>query len=147
MSVPGLLLLGMNGRQITADYNQIHLHEGTEAKRAKLEMFIAKRVGEALMKTYDQRQWGVEVDLDNGVAVITCPSLSLTKGYHLLLAKYNMHQLAAAAVRAGGEILERHGISRARVIDGSQFEDLPKTLRGDTLAPDAEPEPLQKRVL
>ena len=147
MSVPGILLPGMNGREITADYNEIYLHEGTEARRAKLEMFIAKKVGTALVQKYDHRQWGVEVDLDNGVVIITCPSVSLTKGYHLHLAKYTMNDLAVAAVRAGGEILERHGISRTPTVDPGQFEYLPKTLRGDVIAPDAAPEPLQKRVI
>lgn len=147
MSTPGILLPGLNGREITADYNEIYLHEGTEARRAKLEMFICKRVGEALVKAYNHRQWGVEVDLDNGVVIVTCPSVSMTKGYHLHLARYNMNDLAAAAVRAGGEILERHGISRVRIVDPNQFEELPRTLKGDVVAPDAAPEPLQKRIL
>lgn len=147
MTAPQIWLPGMNGRQITADFNEIRLDEGTEERRAKLEMWIAKRVGEVLMKVYDQRQWGVEVDVDNGVLIVTCPSLSLTKGYHIHLGRYNMHELQTRAVRAAGEILERHGITRARTMDGGVFEHLPKTLRGDTIAPDAAPEPLKKPIL
>src|SRR6185503_6850878 len=135
-----ILVPGLNGREITADYNKIFLHEGTSERRAKLEMFIAKRLGERVAATYPNRQWSVEVDLDNQMVVLMCPSVSTTKGYHLHFRTRTIHDMQAAAVKAAGEILERHNISRSNPFNPEVLETLPRDLRDNVIAVDAKPE-------
>jgi hypothetical protein len=132
------------GRAPVIDYNEVNLLETDDAKRAKLEYWIAKRVGEALIGAYNNRQWECIVDLDARVLVVKCPSLSLTKGYYLNLGR-PIHELCAAAVRAGGEIMERYGITRGRITDSKMFDALPQR-RDEVIAKDAAPEPIQKKV-
>lgn len=132
------------GREPVADYNEVNLLETDDAKRAKLEYWIAKKTGETLVAAYNNRQWEVIVDLDAKVLIIKCPSLSLQKGYYLSLGR-PMHELQAAAKRAGGEILERYGITRGRITDSKMFDALPQ-IRDEVIAKDAAPEPIQKRV-
>lgn len=139
-AAPRILLPGINGREITKDYNTIYLHEGTDERRAKLEMFIAKRVGEKVAATYPNRQWMIDVDLPNQMICVQCPSVSMTKGYHLHFNRRTLHDLQLAAVKAAGEILERHNVSRARVFDQDILETLPRDLRDNVIAPDAAPE-------
>lgn len=135
-----VLVPGLNGREITADYNKIFLHEGTEERRAKLEMFIAKRIGEHVAQTYPKRQWSVEVDLDAQMVVLMCPSVSTQKGYHLHFHTRTIHDMQLAAAKAAGEILERHNISRASAFNPEVLETLARDLRDNVIAPDAKPE-------
>jgi hypothetical protein len=135
-----VLVPGLNGREVTADYNKIFLHEGTSERRAKLEMFIAKRIGERVAAAYPNRQWSVEVDLDNQMVVLMCPSVSMQKGYHLHFQKRTIHDMQLAAVKAAGEILERHNVSRSNVFNPDILETLPRDLRDNVIARDAAPE-------
>lgn len=132
------------GRAPVVDYNEVNLLETDDVKRAKLEYWICKRIGETLIGAYNNRQWEVMADLDARVLVIKCPSLSLTKGYYLSLNR-TMHDLGIAAVRAGGEIMERYGITRGRITDSKMFDALPQH-RDEVIARDAAPEPIQKKV-
>lgn len=134
-----VLTPGVNGREIAKDYNEIHIHEDENERLAKLEMFIAKRIGEELVKHYPDRQWGVHVDL-RGIICIMCPSVSLERGYHLHINGDMIHQLQIRAVKAAGEILERHNVSRNRVVDPMTIEELPRDMRDNVIAPDAAPE-------
>jgi len=135
-----ILLPGINGREITADYNKIYLHEGTDERRAKLEMFIAKRIGERVARAYPNRQWMIDVDLPNQMVCVQCPSVSLTKGYHLHFRNRTIHDLQLAAVKAAGEILERHNVSRSNVFNPDILETLPRDLRDDVIGPDSKAE-------
>ncbi len=132
------------GRAPVVDYNEVNLLETDDAKRAKLEYWIAKKIGEKLIAAYNNRQWECIVDLDAQVLIIKCPSLSLKKGYYLGLGR-TIHELGLAAVRAGGEILERYGVTRARTTDSKMFDALPQR-RDEVIAADAAPEPISKRV-
>lgn len=132
------------GRAPVADYNEVNLLETDDAKRAKVEYWIAKRIGETLIAAYKNRQWECIVDLDAEVLIIKCPSLSLRKGYYLALNR-TIHDLGIAAVRAAGEILERYNVTRARVTDAKMFDALPQH-RDEVIAKDAAPEPIQKKV-
>jgi len=124
-------------REIAKDYNEIYLHEEDEARIAKLEMWIAKGIGEVLVKHYPNRQWGVNVDVEGRMVVITCPSLSHTHGYHLNMKDDNIESLCKRAVMAGGEILERHGLSRGRNFNPDHLETLLRDPMGDVITPDA----------
>lgn len=142
-----LIVPGMNGQEIVKDYNEIHLHEGTEARVAKLEMFIAKRIGERLVAAYPNRQWGVQVDIHGRTIVIQCPSVSKTKGYFIHMKRRTLHDLQERAIQAAGEILERHGVSRGRVFNPDVLETLKFDSKDDAITPDSKPDPIQKRVV
>ncbi len=132
------------GREPVRDYNEVNLLETDDAKRAKLEYWIAKQIGEALIAAYNNRQWEVIVDLDAQVLIVKCPSLSLTKGYYLSLGS-PVAELIVRARRAAGEILERYGVTRGRITDSKMFDALPQ-VRDEVIARDAAPEPIQKRI-
>jgi hypothetical protein len=127
----------LGGREITKDYNEIFLGEDDDVAKAKLEMWIAKNIGDELVSHYPNRQWGVHVDLQGNMVVITCPSLSLSHGYHVAMHNLTIHQLCKRAVNAAGEILERYGISRARKFNADALETIERDPLGEAVSPDA----------
>lgn len=134
------------GRPPILDYNQIRPADSHEAQFAKLEYWVAKQIGEDLVKHYPGRQWIVDVDARNGVVVIGCPSVSLTKGYVLHVRKDSTAPLLLRARKAAGEILERYGVSRSRKIDAQALEAAPRTVRDELIVPnrtDTAPEPMK----
>jgi hypothetical protein len=133
--VPGQFV----GRQVVEDYNEVNLLEVDDVKQAKVESWLAKGVGSMLMEKYPNRQWGVGVDLYGGMIYVMCPSLSTTKAYYISMVGRSMEDLRKEAVRAAGEILERHGITRGRSIDPEVFENLERDLKDDVVSPDAAP--------
>jgi hypothetical protein len=112
----------------------------SSVKRAKLEMWIAKNVGTSLVKHYPNRQWGVRVDLEGYMVIVTCDSISLTKGYHIHLLDRSIGELCDRAKQAAGEILERHGVSRSRKFDADILEALPRDVRDEVIANDSDAE-------
>lgn len=128
---------GKFGREITADYNEINYLELDEIKQAKLEMWIAKNIGDTLIRCYKNREWGVRVDLEGQVVVITCDSVSAQKGYFIHMKHRNIHDLQEEAKKAAGEILERHNLSRARGFDADIFETLDRDLKDNVITPDS----------
>jgi len=129
---------GRFGRDITDDYNEISIFELSGVKRAKLEMWIAKNIGTALVKYYPNREWGVRVDVEGRMVIITCDSISLKKGYHIHMADRNLNELCARSVQAAGEILERHGISRNKAFDADILETLKRDWDGEVVANDSD---------
>jgi len=129
-----ILLPGVNGREIKDDCNQIYQHEDFDERKAKLEMYVAKQIGEHLVKNLPNRQWGIEVDVSCGVLVLLCPSVSRTKGFHIHLGQYTIHDLQARCLRAANEILERHSLSRSRHFDPDILETLPRDVRDNVVA-------------
>lgn len=128
------------------DYNEIREHDSHEAKAAKLEYYYAKNIGEDLVKHYPGRMWGVDVDLRNELIVIKCPSVSETKGYHLPIRGDTLAKLQERARKAAGEILERYGVSRDRIIDPVALEAMPRGVRDELIVPnktDTKPEPMK----
>lgn len=119
------------------DYNHIFEAEQDNTRLDEMEMWMAKRIGEHMTRVYPQRHWEVGVDLRGGMAVLKCPDLSLTHGYHLEIRRRTLHDLVELFAKAGGEILERHNVTRGRLRDRGIFDDMPVTLRGDVIAPDA----------
>ena len=112
------------GREIEKDYNEINILESSSDKIAKVEMWIAKNIGDYIIKTYPNREWGVRVNIEGRMVIITCDSLSTEKGYHIHMLGRTIHQLQVKAVNCAGEILERHGVTRNRRIDEDIFETL-----------------------
>ena len=134
------------GKPPIIDYNAVRPTDSHEAQMAKLEYWIAKEIGTALVKQYPGREWGVDVDTRNAVVVISCPSVSLTKGYHIHCRKTDTVPLIQRALRAAGEILERYGQSRDRIIDPVALEAMPRGVRDELIVPnvsDTKPEPVK----
>ncbi len=129
---------GKFGREITADYNEINYLELDEVKQAKLEMWIAKNIGDTLVRLYKNREWGVRVNLEGQIVVITCDSVSAEKGYVMHMAHKSIHDLQEQAKKAAGEILERHGLSRSRGFDADIFETLDRDLRDNVITDDSD---------
>lgn len=129
---------GQFGREITDDFNEISVFELGSVKRAKLEMWIAKNIGTALVKHYPNRQWGVRVDLEGYMVIVTCDSISLRKGYHIHMLNRSIGQLCDRAKEAAGEILERHGVSRSRKFDADILEALPRDVQDEVVANDSD---------
>lgn len=126
--------------RIFGDYNSIDAMESEGSKIAKLEMWIAKRVGSALVNKYPRREWGVKVNIPGQMVIVMCPSLSQKNGYHIKMMGMTVHDLAARAVKAGGEILERYNLSRERRFDPDQIETLDRTVDDEVISSDAIPE-------
>lgn len=132
---------GRYGREITADYNEINLLETDDAKLAKLEMWIAKGVGDTLVKHYPNREWGVKVNIEGQMIIIVCDSVSNEKGYHISMVGRTLHDLQEKAKYAAGEILERHGITRNRIVDEDIFETLERDKGDNVITTDSGAEP------
>lgn len=127
---------------VWADYNEINVNDTTEERRAKLEQWIAMRIGNVLMEHYNQREWKVMVDIDNQMLIIGCDSICNYKGYHLHMNKYSMEELERRSVQAAGEILERHNIARSRKFNPDQLETLARDAFDSVIATDSAPEPV-----
>lgn len=128
---------GKFGREVEVDYNEINLLESDTTKRAKIEMWIAKNIGDHIIKTYPNREWGVRVNIEGRLVIITCDSLSSEKGYHIHMQGRTIHQLQAKSLNAAGEILERHGITRNKHIDEDIFETLKRDSGDNVITEDS----------
>ena len=127
---------------VWGDYNEINPDDSEDERKAKLEQWIAMRVGSKLMKTYNQREWKVIVDIPNQMLIIACDSISNYKGYHIHMIGRTIDELERRAIMAAGEILERHNVSRSKRFDADILENLPRDSLDNVIAPDAEPEPV-----
>ena len=126
------------GQTSIVDYNGVVIAEGDEeAIKMRTEFWIAQQIGTDLVRTYPNRQWLVDVDTQNQVVVISCPSLSKSMGYRLHMKRDTVVELIPRARRAAGEILERFGASRARIIDPASLDALPRDVRDDAISKDA----------
>lgn len=126
---------------IWADYNEINPGDSASERQAKMEQWIAKRLGTKLMEHYNQREWKVMVDLTGQMVIIACDSICNYKGYHIKMYRKTISELEEAAVMAGGEILERHNVARDRKFDPAELDRLKRDKRDSVIAPDAVPEP------
>lgn len=129
--------VGEKGADPLTDFNEAQAQESHEEQAARLEFWIAKQIGTDLVKTYPNRQWVVDVDSRNGIIVISCPSLSKRLGYRIHIKRDTVADLLPRCRKAAGEVLERFGVSRSRIIDPATLEAFPRDARDDAIAPDA----------
>ena len=118
------------------DFNAPVAGESHEDKAAALEYWIAKRIGEDLVRTYPSRQWSVNVDTRNEIIIVCMPALSKKEGFHLHMRRDTIAELIPRCRRAAGEILERFKQSRSRIIDPFDVDQLPRDMRDDAITPD-----------
>lgn len=95
------------GREPVKDYNTIQWDDSEDEKQAKLEFWIAKKIGEHLTTKYKGWSWGVGVDVFGGVVKVFCDTLHVKRQVLLHLESKTIHQLCKEAEKAAGEILER----------------------------------------
>jgi hypothetical protein len=119
------------GKEPGFDLNAPQEHESHEKQAMNLEFWIAKQIGMDLCRVYANRQWHVDVDSRNSVIVIACPSLSKRMGYRLHMKRDTVADLIPRCRRAAGEILERFGVSRSRLIDPATLETFQRDVRDD----------------
>lgn len=127
---------------VNANYNEIEIFDPDFERRAKKEMSIANTIGAVLVSTYKNRQWKVIVDEENQMLIIGCDSVSNLKGYHIHMMGRTVHDLQEEAVKAAGEILERHQISRSRDYNPDKFETLIRDRYDNVITPDSKAEPI-----
>lgn len=125
------------GKEPGFDLNAPQEGESHEAQAVRIEFWIAKQIGQELCRVYPNRQWHVDVDSRNQVIVIACPSLSKRLGYRLHMKRDTVSSLLPRARRAAGEILERFGVSRSRIIDPASLETFQRDVRDDAISKDA----------
>lgn len=140
VSAPGLII--NKGRNITADYNEINLLEMDNMKQAKLEMWIAKQIGDKVIQHYPNREWGVQVDISGAMVILTCTSVSTSKGYHMHMKGDNIHGLQERAIMACGQILERYSVSRNRIFNPDHVDSLERDIKDEVISTDAAPDPI-----
>jgi len=124
------------------DYNTIELSDSADAATATSEQQIARKVGMALMKKYDQRQWKVTVNLETQMLIVGCDSICNYKGYHIHMMGRTIGELVEKALKGAGEILERHNLSRSRKFNPEILNELARDSRHSVIAPDAAAEPI-----
>ena len=111
-------------------------------EQMRMEFWLAKQIGEDLVRTYPGRQWHVDVDVRNETIVIMAPSLSKRCGWNLHINKDTVAQLLPRCRKAAGTILEMFGMSRSpRKSDPLETEFLKRNSRDDVVAPDAAVKP------
>ena len=130
------------GDTIDEDYNEVYITDSQDAKKAKLEQWIAKNIGEVLVKKFPNRQWKVIVDIPGEMLIVACDSISNEKGYHIKMAHRNIEELQRRAIFAASEILERHNITRNRKFDADVIETLDRDTKDNVVTPDSDPEPI-----
>lgn len=124
------------------DYNQIEISDTAEEKQAKVEQWIAKKIGTALMTAYNQREWKVIVDTKGLMVIVGCDSICNYKGYHIKMEGCTIEELISKSIMAAGEILERHNVARTRNFNPAILEELARDRRDSVISPDAAPEPI-----
>ena len=131
-----------DGSVITGDYNTIEIVDEDYISVAQKQYDMAQSIGAELVKKYNNRQWKVIVDLPNGMLIIGCDSVSNDNGYHIHIPGRTLHELQERAVKAAGEILERHGVDRGKLYNPDKLETLIRDQYGEVLTPDSAPEPI-----
>jgi len=133
---------GRDLSNVTDDFNEIETYDTLETRRAKLEMWMAKRVGTRVTEKYRGRQWKIQVDLENEMLIVACDSISNYKGYHISMVGRTIGDLETESIKAAGEILERHNLARSKHFNPDKFESLPRDFRDSVIASDSAAEPI-----
>lgn len=74
----------------------------------------AKNMADVLNKAYPDHLWGVTCDGSTGIATVRNLRLSGQWGFILKLSEINTDPTLKCVKMAGGELLERYRLSRAR---------------------------------
>lgn len=94
-----------------------------------IDLDIAKRAAEVLMRHYPGYLWAVNADSETGMVDIRCINLSGQYGYRTYMKLVQDDPEMREVKRAGGEILERYRQRRGR-LDDDALADEPVDFRG-----------------
>ena len=97
------------------------------------EMDWAKRIADVLERHYPGYLWAVHVDLYGGMATIQSLRLSGEWGCYLKMSSIVNDPFLAKVKKFGGEILERHRVSRSAA-NADQIGALKRDRLGNILA-------------
>lgn len=97
------------------------------------EMAWAKRIADCLDRHYPGYLWAVNVDLYGGMATIQSLQLSGEWGCYLKMSSITNDPSLAKVKQYGGEILERHRVSRTGA-NADQLAALQRNRLGNILA-------------
>lgn len=98
------------------------------------DLVLAKEVADALHQHYPNHFWAVQVEGKQGVIYVRNLSLSGSWGYVIKLGPiYSASELRRQIMRAGGELLERYRVARARA-DHEALVHLPTDFAGRHIA-------------
>jgi hypothetical protein len=131
-----------DGLTVTGDFNEFERYDADHEKVSKEQMRVAQAIGAKLVKHYPNRQWKVIVDLKNCILIIACDSVSNLKGYHIHTIGRTLHDLEELSVKAAGEILERHAITRDKQFNPDNLEGLIRDQFDNVITPDSAAEPI-----
>jgi len=130
------------GEGVKSDFNTIEIFDADHQRREQYNMRLAKIIGTALVQKYNNREWKVIADIENGIVIVACDSISNEKGYHIHTAGRTIQQLCEKAVMAAGEILERHELARSKGFNVDHYETLTRDARDNVITPDSVAEPI-----
>ena len=102
-------------------HGHMSVNEETDLDIATYEKYLAGTIGRAVTSEYPGRGWEVRVDIPARMVMLLAPQLSQRKAYHILMEQRTIHQLCRKAVHAAGEILERYGLGRRRLVLPDEF--------------------------
>lgn len=93
------------------------VHESTDPRHV-VAVALCTSVGEALAKYYPRHRWRVAASADCSTVNITHDGLGWRYGMVLhALSLHNVADMERKVMRAGGELLERYGVSREPIRD------------------------------
>jgi hypothetical protein len=131
---PNIIIPGRHAKRgQIVDHNTIELTEkdSEEQAQAKVEMWVANRLGARLVKIYPNTNWNVQVDMTGGTVVVSNPDVSSKRGYHIDLNR-SINEIEQMLGSVGGEILERGRLARAGV-DPDDVENRVRNLRDEVV--------------
>ena len=133
-NAPQILIPGhAKAERGVTDHNAIELtHADTdEIKQAKVEMWVASRLGTKLTQLYPHTNWNVNVDINGGVVIVSNPDVSPKRGFHISLER-SMNEIDDMLYKVGGEILERGRMARKGLTE-DQVEDRMRNMRNEVI--------------
>ena len=92
----------------------------------------SKEVADKLLKKYPGHAWGVQVSNRTGVVDIQLMSSELPHGFRLKLTDIHSDPSLHQVMRAGGELLERAGMTRGAFRD-DEFHNAKRDSLGNIL--------------
>ena len=117
------------------DFNTLDLVDTSDIHIAQVEQWIGRSLCQELVKHYPNRNWAAAVDTQGGIVAIMETDISTEKGYVISL-KRSMDEIRGMMMKVGGEILERAGLPTGKKFNPDLIEELPRTPRGQAIAPD-----------
>jgi len=110
------------------------IHATVQSDYDDMKKFEANRivhtVGGALSRRYKGYRWLVDVNMDGGIVSVFLPIISNEYGMQIHLDKHTF-DLEGAAIKAGGELLERFNLHRSH--DKGEANNLQRDMRGNAI--------------